>query len=147
MYFLKLLKRSIDDLLRFYKSVSRSVLEYRLAVRHSHLTRIQADKLEASKTCSYGALNDCLLSVSYLCVVHISFCCYFVYFWIPFECVYTCIFLPFPICVILYHLNVKLTCQSRNHLPTKTNWFCSLVVSQLLFVKLLCIIVHACITV
>jgi len=50
LYFLKLLKRSglsADDLLCFYKSVIRSVLEYGSVVWHHHLTRAQSDKLEA----------------------------------------------------------------------------------------------------
>ena len=52
MYFLKLLKRSglsADDLLCFYKTVIRSVLEYGSVVwlRHHHLTLAQSDKLEA----------------------------------------------------------------------------------------------------
>ena len=50
LYFLKLLKRSglsADDLLCFYKSVIRSVLEYGSVVWHHHLTLAQSDKLEA----------------------------------------------------------------------------------------------------
>lgn len=50
LYFLKLLKRSglsADDLLCFYKSVIRSVLEYGSVVWHHHLTHAQSDKLEA----------------------------------------------------------------------------------------------------
>ena len=43
LYFLKLLKRSgvsADDLLCFYKSVIRSVLEYGSVVSHHHLTHV-----------------------------------------------------------------------------------------------------------
>ena len=43
LYFLKLLKRSglsADDLLCFYKSVIRSVLEYGSVVWHHHLTHV-----------------------------------------------------------------------------------------------------------
>jgi len=50
LYFLKLLKRSglsADDLLCFYKSVIRSVLEFGSVVWHRHLTHAQSDKLEA----------------------------------------------------------------------------------------------------
>jgi len=50
LYFLKLLKHSglsADDLLCFYKSVIRSVLEYGSVVWHHHLTHAQSDKLEA----------------------------------------------------------------------------------------------------
>jgi len=38
---------SIDDLLCFYKSVIRSVLEYGSVVWHHHLTHAESDKLEA----------------------------------------------------------------------------------------------------
>ena len=50
LYFLKLFKRSglsSDDLLCFYKSVIRSVLEYGSVVWHYHPTHAQSDKLEA----------------------------------------------------------------------------------------------------
>ena len=50
LYFLKLLKcsrLSADDLLGFYKSVIRSVLEYGSVVWHHHLIHAQSDKLEA----------------------------------------------------------------------------------------------------
>ena len=48
LYFLKLLKRSgacIDDMLHFYNSVIRPVLEYACPVWHNSLTTDQSDRV------------------------------------------------------------------------------------------------------
>ena len=50
MYFLKLLKRSgacIDDMLHFFKTVIRSLLEYACPVWHNSLTNEQSDRIES----------------------------------------------------------------------------------------------------
>ena len=53
LYFLKILKHSglpQNDLLCFYKSVIRSVVEYGCVVWHHNLTTAQSDRLEALQT-------------------------------------------------------------------------------------------------
>jgi len=72
LYFLKLHKRyglSAGDLLCFYKSVIRSVLEYGSVVWHHYLTHAQSDKLKqfylAKTSCphnslpSYSTIHNC----------------------------------------------------------------------------------------
>ena len=50
LYYMKLLKRSgvcIDDMLHFFTTVIRSLLEYACPVWHNSLTKEQSDRIES----------------------------------------------------------------------------------------------------
>ena len=73
LHFLKLLKRSsvtVDDLLQYYKSVIRPIIEYACPVWQSGLTIEQRDRLESIQRCALKLIYNSLDYMNYtvLCI-------------------------------------------------------------------------------
>ena len=72
LYFLKLLKRSrvsIDDLLHYYSTIVRPVLEYACQVWHASLTKEQSARIEKIQKRALRIIYGCD-SYEHLCIVH-----------------------------------------------------------------------------